>query len=68
MEHIYSCKIFNVNKEKNEYEKIYGEDVKTKYRVFKSKWYKFWGLFTVKWVYTFIMKYILVTSEHRQII
>ena len=37
MEHIYSCKIFNVNKEKNEYEKIYGEDVKTKYRVFKSK-------------------------------
>ena len=38
------------------------------YRVFKSKWYKFWGLFTMKWVCTFIMKYILVTSIHRQII
>ena len=28
----------------------------------------FWGLFTIKWVYTFIMKYILVTSIHIQII
>ena len=26
------------------------------YRVFKSKWYKFWVLLTMKWVYPFMTK------------
>ena len=39
------------------------------YRVFKSgKWYKFRGLFTMEWVCTLIMKWILVTSINRKII
>ena len=40
IKHICSCKIFNVKKEKIEYENIYGEDVRKVFKMFQNNFGK----------------------------